>query len=278
MTAGAAKAGVVGWPVAHSLSPVMMEAWLADTGLAGSYERIAASPDTFVDTIVRLRGAGFSGVNITLPHKESALALADRASEAARACGAANVLVFGEAGFHADNTDIVGIRAALEAGGWQPGEGPAVLVGAGGAARAALFVLKASGVPVRIVNRSTEKAADLARSMGCAAEIYPFQQAASALEHARLVINATSLGMTGEPPLALPLHGVSANAVVFDMVYAPLETPLLRAARTAGLSTADGLSMLIGQARPAFELFFGTPPPDHTPVRALLESALEARS
>lgn len=277
MTAGAAKAGVIGWPVAHSLSPVMMEAWLADTGLAGSYERIAASPEAFADTVLRLRSEGFAGVNITLPHKESALALADTASDAARACGAANVLVFGKAGIHADNTDIVGVRAALEAGGWQPGEGPAVLFGAGGAARAALFVLKVSGGPVRIVNRSTDKAAALARSMGCAAEIYPLEQVAIALEHARLVINATSLGMTGEPPLNLSLEAMPDSALVFDMVYAPLETPLLRAARAGGLRTVDGLSMLIGQARPAFEMFFGAPPPEITPVRALLESALEAR-
>lgn len=278
MTGPGLKAGVAGWPVAHSLSPLMMEAWLADAGLAGSYGRIAVEPDAFAATVSRLREEGYCGINVTLPHKEAALALADEASEGARACGAANVLVFGASGVSADNTDIAGVRAALDEAGWQAGTGPVVLIGAGGAARAALHVLTAADTPVRIINRNTGRAAQLVRSMGCAAEVHALADAGAALEGARLVINATSLGMTGQPALTLPLDILPASAAVFDMVYAPLETPLLKQARARGLKSADGLSMLIGQARPAFEMFFGQPAPAGTPVRAMLEAALEVRT
>ncbi|WP_429912810.1 shikimate dehydrogenase [Glycocaulis sp.] len=274
---GVRKAGVIGWPVSHSLSPAMMTAWLSDVGIEGEYSPVAAAPEDFAGTIHRLRDAGYAGVNVTLPHKEAALALADTASDAARAAGAANVLVFQTAKIHADNTDITGIRAALDEGGWQAGTGPAVLIGAGGAARAALYVLKAANVPVRIVNRSPDRAAVLARSMGCAAEIHGLEAAPRALEGARLIINATSLGMKGQPALTLPLDILPADALVFDMVYVPLETAFLKQARALGLRTADGLSMLIGQARPAFEAFFGKPVPARTPVRAMLEAALEGR-
>ncbi|MFC4726010.1 shikimate dehydrogenase [Glycocaulis abyssi] len=274
---GVRKAGVIGWPVGHSLSPAMMTAWLNDAGIEGEYSPVAAAPEDFADTIHRLREAGYAGVNVTLPHKEAALALADTASDAARAAGAANVLVFEKARIHADNTDITGIRATLDEGGWQAETGPAVLIGAGGAARAALYVLKAAGVPARIVNRSPDRAAELARSMGCAAEIHGLDAAPRALEGARLVINATSLGMKGQPALALPLDILPADALVFDMVYVPLETGLLKQARSRALRTVGGLSMLIGQARPAFEAFFGKPVPARTPVRAMLEAALEGR-
>lgn len=276
MSAVPVRAGVVGCPVSHSLSPVMMEAWLKDAGLDGTYERIAAAPDAFEATITGLRAKGYAGVNITLPHKEAALALADSASEAARAAGAANVLVFREDGVRADNTDITGVRAALEEGGWQREAGPAVLIGAGGAARAALHVLKAAGAPVRIVNRSPDRAEALAQSLACPAEIFAPDEAARAFASAALVINATSLGMKGQPAPDWPLTALPAGALVFDMVYVPLETPLLRAARALGLKTVDGLSMLIGQARPAFAGFFGEAPPSGTPVRALMEATLEA--
>lgn len=275
MSGAARKAGVIGWPVAHSLSPVMMGAWLEGAGLPGRYDRIEAAPDMFAETIVRLRAEGYAGVNITLPHKEAALALADTASPAARAVGAANVLVFDNGAVRADNTDIIGIEAALRGGGWQANGRPAVLIGAGGAARAAMHVLAGAGVPVRIVNRSQARAQALSDAFSARAELYPLEQAGAALEGAVLVINATSLGMAGQSPLALPLERLETDALVFDMVYVPLRTPLLVAAQARALKTADGLSMLIGQARPAFEAFFGVPPPAGTPVRALLEAALE---
>ncbi|MGY6660709.1 MAG: shikimate dehydrogenase [Glycocaulis sp.] len=272
------KAGVAGWPVDHSLSPLMMQAWLTDAGLAGSYDRIGVQPDAFAATVSRLRDGGYRGINVTLPHKQAALALADEASEGARACGAANLLLFSPDGIVADNTDIVGVEAALAESGWRAGVGPAVLIGAGGASRAALHVLNASGAPVRIINRSRDRAGELVRSMGCAARIHGLDEAAAALEGARLVINATSLGMKGQPELCVPLDALPPGAAVFDMVYAPLETPLLKQARARGLKTVDGLSMLIGQARPAFEAFFGQPAPAGPQVRALLEAALEERA
>jgi shikimate dehydrogenase len=275
MSGVARKAGVIGWPVAHSLSPVMMGAWLEAAGLPGRYDRIEAAPGVFAETITRLQAEGYAGVNVTLPHKEAALALADTASPAARAVGAANVLIFENGAVRADNTDIIGVETALRGGGWQANGRPAVLIGAGGAARAAMHVLTAAGVPVRIVNRSQVRAQALSDAFSGTAELYPLDRAGAALESAGLVINATSLGMAGQQSLTLPLERLEADALVFDMVYVPLRTPLLVAAQARALKTADGLSMLIGQARPAFEAFFGGPPPVETPVRGLLEAPLE---
>lgn len=270
------RAGVIGWPVSHSLSPVMMTAWLEAAELAGRYERLAIAPEDFEARVRTLAADGFSGVNITLPHKQAALALADEVSAAARAVGAANVLTLRGGKFLADNTDVIGIRAALNDAGWNGG-GPAVLIGAGGAARAGLHVLSRAGVEdIRIVNRTPSRAAEMAASMGIRAEVFAMDDIAEALGGARLLINATSMGMAGRPELAPDLPGLAPGAIVFDMVYVPLETPLLKAAKAAGLRTADGLSMLIGQARPAFEAFFGAPPPADVDVRALMEAALEA--
>ena len=271
------RAGVIGWPVSHSLSPVMMTAWLEAAELAGRYERLAIAPEDFERRVRTLAADGFSGVNITLPHKQAALALADEVSAAARAVGAANVLTLREGRLFADNTDVIGIRAALLEAGWN-GDGPAVLVGAGGAARAGLHELSEAGVnTIRIVNRTPSRAADMAASMGIRAEVFAMDDIAQALGSARLLINATSMGMAGQPVLEPDLSGLACGAIVFDMVYVPLETPLLNAAKAAGLRTADGLSMLIGQARPAFEAFFGAPPPANVDVRALMEAALEAK-
>lgn len=271
------RAGVIGWPVSHSLSPVMMTAWLEAAGLAGSYEHLAIAPEEFEARVCALEAEGFSGVNITLPHKQAALALADEVSVAARAVGAANVLTLRGGRLFADNTDVIGIRAALQEAGWN-GDGLAVLIGAGGAARAGLHELSRAGVEaIRIVNRTPSRAADMADSMGVRADVFSMDDMAGALSGARLLINATSMGMAGQPELDPDLSGLARGAIVFDMVYVPLETPLLKAAKAAGFRTADGLSMLIGQARPAFEAFFGAPPPAHVDVRALMEAALEAK-
>ncbi|MCC5980177.1 MAG: shikimate dehydrogenase [Oceanicaulis sp.] len=280
MTGGRLRAGVMGWPVGHSLSPVMMTAWLQAAGIAGSYEKLAVEPSGFEAACARLKADGFSGVNITIPHKEAALRVADTASDAARAIGAANVLRVTATGLHADNTDIAGIRAALDEAGWQ-GDGPVALVGAGGAARAALYVLDvlaSRGIgDIRILNRTPERAQKIAQEMGVTARIFTMDDASHALEGATLLVNATSLGMAGQPALMPAISQLEGGAIVFDMVYVPLETPLLAEARKAGLKTADGLSMLIGQARPAFEAFFGAPPPVDVDVRALMEAALEPK-
>ena len=267
-------AGVAGWPVGHSLSPVMMNAWLEASGLDGQYAAFAVAPDRFADAIQALPALGIAGLNVTVPHKGFALEAATSASEAARAIGAANLLLTRDDGLFADNTDIVGIEAAIKAGGGAEASRPAVIVGAGGAARAAMFHVKQAGVSeVRVINRTVESAEALAQDFGVAARAFPLDQAETALEGAGLVIQSSVMGMQGRPDFAPDLSGLDGDALVFDMVYAPLVTPLLGSARDAGRRTADGLSMLIGQAQPSFEAFFGAPPPE-IDMRAILLDAL----
>ncbi len=277
MRGGLPLAGVCGWPVAHSVSPAMMAFWLERAGMAGSYVHVATRGESFPNALKSMKDFGMTGMNVTIPHKETALKLADSASEAARRIGAANLVLVTDRGVHADNTDIIGVKAALDEGGWTPGDGPAVLVGAGGAARAALALLSDLGAEIRILNRSPDKAAALAEEMGANAVVRPLSEEAFALEGAGLVVNATSLGMKGWASPQLSLGRARPGAVVFDMVYAPLETGLLKAARAHGLKTVDGLSMLIGQARPAFEALFGAPPPPDDP-KPLLNEILEGRA
>lgn len=272
-------AGVAGHPVAHSLSPLMMSAWLEASGLAGRYVAFDIAPDEFEAAVSALPALGVKGLNITLPHKEAALRLADQLSPAAQAVGAVNLLIRDGNRLRGDNTDVEGIQAALAEGGITRPDGPAVLLGAGGAARAALHVLQTQRwTDIRSVNRSRERAEALARDFALDVLIRDWDGAAEALRDAALVINATSLGMAGKPPLDLDLSPAREDALVFDMVYVPLETALLRQARASGRRTVDGLSMLIGQARPSFEAFFGAPPPADVPIREILVKALEART
>lgn len=268
------KAAVVGWPAEHSLSPLIMKTWLDETGQPGDYVIIECEPEAFADAIRARFHAGLVGVNVTVPHKEAALRAADTASDPARAIGAANVLVWRQGRIEADNTDHVGIARALES---DSGSGPAVLIGAGGAARAALYHLKDQDREIRILNRTADRAKALAQDFDVKAEVYALDDAA-AFEGANLVINATSLGMTGQPPLNVDLSGTADDALVFDMVYAPLKTELLAQAERLGRRTADGLIMLVGQARPAFEAFFGASAPAHDTVRGALLAALEHRA
>lgn len=272
-------AGVIGWPVTHSLSPLMMGAWLDAADLAGRYVGFAVAPKRLSAALRALPNLSISGVNVTVPHKAEALAIADEASPAARAMGAANLItVQCDGALRADNTDHVGIRAALRELGVSAVSGPVVLVGAGGAARAALHVLKAAGLTdLRLINRTTDRANTLLETFELEGRVFALGHAREALEGAGVIIQSSVMGMAGQPVFAPDLSGLANDARVFDMVYAPLQTPLLAAARQAGLRTADGLSMLIGQARPSFEAFFGAPPPD-IDVRARLLAALEARS
>jgi shikimate dehydrogenase len=253
-------------------------AWLAAAEIEGGYD--AASPaegQAFDAFIYGLRRDGLKGVNVTLPFKEAALALADRATSRAGRAGAANLLVFEEAGISADNTDGVGLLAGLAEAGFDPGAGPAVVLGAGGAARGAFTALIDAGVgEVRVVNRSAGRAEVLAE-LDAGARAFAWTGMDEALDGAALVVNATSLGMTGQPPLDIDLSPLTERAVVMDMVYQPLETPLLAAARRRGLAIADGLAMLVGQARPSFEALFGAPPPAGVDVRALCLAELERR-
>jgi shikimate dehydrogenase len=269
------KAGVVGRPVAHSLSPLIHGAWLKAAGVEGDYRPYCPEEGQGFDAFAYgLRRDGLVGINVTLPFKEAALALADRPSRRAAVAGAANLLLFRADAIEADNTDGEGLLTALAGSGYRPDAGPAVVLGAGGAARGAFTALVEAGAPeVRVVNRTASRAEVLAE-LHAGARAFAWASMAEALKGAAVVVNATSLGMTGQPPLDIDLDPLPDTAVVMDMVYKPLETPLLAQARRRGLRTADGLAMLIGQARPSFEALFGRPVPDGVEVRALCEAAL----
>ena len=271
-------AGVVGWPVAHSKSPLIFAHWFAETGIAGVYTRFAVRPEDFADVFRALPRIGLRGVNVTIPHKLAALEQADEASATARAIGAANTICFDPDGrIFADNTDGYGFIESLREGvpGWDPGAGPALVLGAGGAARAVIHALLEAGAPaIRLANRSQDRAEALATRFGSRVEPVGWAERAGATGGAATIVNATSLGMTGNPPLELALDDAPATALVTDIVYAPLETPLLAAARARGLATVDGLGMLLHQARPGFRAWFGADPAV-TPAlrRAVLEGS-----
>lgn len=273
-------AGVVGDPVAHSLSPLIMSTWLDWHGLEGRYEAIEIRPDHFRSGIDELRSAGYRGVNVTLPHKEAAFSIADEVSEGARHIRAANLLRFEDSRLHADNTDVFGIRCALEELECDPAR-PVVLVGAGGAARAALHVLIEDGFSqIRILNRTRERAQALLDTMQVDGQVYDMNDPDVAVYQAGLVINATSLGMTGQPALEIDLSGLDQDAGIFDMVYTPLKTDLLLSAEARNHRTVEGLTMLIAQARPSFQAFFGleAPSEEACPLRKKLVDRLEQRS
>lgn len=266
-------AAVVGWPAAHSLSPLMMATWLEAAGLKGRYGVLEVPPERFQALAQALPDLGLAGVNVTLPHKEAALAVAHTASEAARGVGAANRLTVTARGLHAHNTDVEGVAAALRD---DEGAGPAVLIGAGGAARAALHHLAAQDRELRIVNRTRTHAEALAAHFQVDAKIFTAPE--DAFAGASLIINATSLGMSGKTRFAPDFRACAPGALAFDMVYTPLRTGFLASAQGAGLKSADGLTMLIGQARASFEAFFGAEPGPDELVRPVLEAQLECRS
>lgn len=270
-------AGVVGRPIARSLSPAIHNAWLAAAGLDGVYAPLSVTAERFEGLVGALRGGSLRGLNVTAPFKESALALADEADPAARAAGAANLLLFGADGrVEARNTDGLGLMAALgeQAGAFQPVGATVVLLGAGGAAKGAAAILLAAGVDqLRVVNRTAERAEALAETLGPKATAHDWGALEQALDGAALLVNATTLGRSGESPLSLPLERMRGDAVVMDMIYHPLRTALLARAEAAGLAPVDGLAMLIGQARPSFEALFGAPPPARVDARRV---ALEA--
>ncbi len=266
--------GVVGAPVTHSLSPLIHNVWIAAARIDAVYVAFAPPKDGFARFVEGLRGAVVRGLNITAPFKEAALAAADRASDRARRAGAANLLIFeADGSIEADNTDGEGLLAALadQAPGFDPAAGPAVVLGAGGAARGAAAAFLAAGTPaVRIVNRSAARAQALVAFLGPKVSVTAPDEAASAMADANAIVNAIP-GDPGSSLVAAP-----AEAVVLDMVYRPLDTALLRRARARGLRTVDGLAMLIGQAKPSFTLLFGRPPPG-LDIRAGALAALATR-
>ena len=271
-------AGVIGRPVAHSLSPLLHNFWLEAARIDGVYIALSPSEDRFSALIDGLRGGVVRGLNVTAPFKEIALALADRADPAAQSAGAANLLLFHEGGeIEARNTDGVGLLAAFaeQAPMFHVEQGPVVILGAGGAARGAALAFRASGCPdIRIVNRTLDKAVRLAEIVG--GRSYPMDDAKEAFADALAIVNATSAGLAGTRQIAWPLDAAPQGAVVMDMIYKPLQTELLTAAEARGMTTVDGLAMLIGQARPSFNALFGTPAPESVNVRALACSALNS--
>jgi len=281
ITGATMVAGVAGAPVRHSLSPVIHNAWLTAADLDGVYVAFAPPADGFRRFAEGLRGGAVRGLNVTLPFKGEALAAADIVSDQARAAQAANLLVFESDGaIRADNTDGHGLLVAFasQAPGFDPAAGPVVILGAGGAARGAAAAFLAAGAPeVRVVNRTLENAEALARDLGGRVRACGLDAAQTAFAGANAVVNATSAGLSGGQALDLPLGAAPAEAVIMDMVYTPLETPLLAQARGLGRRTVDGLEMLIGQAKPSFAAFYGRPPPEALDIRALVLETLETR-
>ena len=259
-------AGIMGWPVAHSRSPALHNFWLDEQGVDGVYVPLAVRPEKLETALRSLPALGFRGCNLTIPHKRAALSIVDRVDPLARRIGAMNtVVVMPDDSLEGSNTDVFGFRENMRdhVPDWKPAAGPAVVLGAGGAARAVVAALIADGVTeIRLTNRtiarSEQVAADLA-SPGCQLTIVSWDERAAALYDAELLVNTTSLGMTGEPELQIDITRLPPTAIVVDIVYVPLDTALLASARRRGHRTVDGLGMLLHQGRPGFEAWFGTP-------------------
>lgn len=263
LTGSTRLAGVIGWPVAHSRSPRLHGFWLQTHGIDGAYVPLAVKPGAIEAALRGLAALGFAGANVTVPHKETVASCLDTLSDSARRIGAVNmVTVTADGRLLGDNSDAFGFLENLKAGapGW-PADRPAVILGAGGAARAVCVGLIDAGVPVlRVANRTRARAESLAADFGSRVEVHQWERRHDILAEAGLVVNTTSLGMTGKAPLEIDLDRLPDDGVVTDIVYAPLMTPLLRAAQARGNRVVDGLGMLLHQARPGFAAWFGTEP------------------
>ncbi|MBR0673701.1 shikimate dehydrogenase [Neoroseomonas soli] len=269
LTGHARLAGVLGWPVSHSRSPRLHGYWLEALGIDGAYLPLPVHPEHFAAAVRTLADLGFRGANVTIPHKLSAFEVCDSVDATARRAGAVNTLVFRDGRIEGSNTDGYGFLESVrdQAPGWAASDGPAVLLGAGGAARAIAAALLDAGCPrVTLVNRTAARAEALARDLGGAIEVATEPPLAATA----LLVNTTSLGMQGHAPLDVDLAPLPASAVVADIVYVPLETPLLAAARARGLRAVDGLGMLLHQARPGFEAWFGAAPRVDAALRAIV--------
>jgi shikimate dehydrogenase len=279
MNAAKKFAGIIGWPVSQSLSPVMHNYWITEHGIDAAFERLAVPAEEFRSTIAELPQKGFAGLSVTIPHKEAAFAISDSHDDDALAAGAVNLLVFEEGTIHGRNTDIYGFSTALaeSLGADAARAGPVAVLGAGGAARAVVLALLRNGArEIRIVNRTLARAEELmAPHRGKAAfSVVRWDEIRRALEGARLLVNTTSLGMATKEPLEVPLDVLGSSALVADIVYNPLETRLLKSARALGFRTMDGLGMLMHQGVPAFAAWFGVTPQVTPALRALLEEKL----
>jgi shikimate dehydrogenase len=273
-------AGIMGWPVSHSRSPLLHGFWLDETGTDGAYVPLPVRPEHIAQALSALPVLGFRGCNLTIPHKQAALAVVDRVEPSARRIGAVNTIIVAPDGsLEASNTDVFGFRENLRetVPDWQPSAGAAVILGAGGSARAVVAALTDAGVAeIRIINRTLSRAEMVARDLSTSATritVHPWSEVSRVQRHAGLLINTTSLGMTGEPPLAIDLL-LPPSAPVVDIVYVPLETDLLAAARRRGHPVVDGLGMLLHQGRPGFEAWFGAPVRVTPELRAAIVATL----
>jgi len=274
------RACVIGWPVEHSRSPTIHRYWLKLHGIDGAYEKEAVPPGEARGFMHSLGERGYVGANVTLPHKLVALDAADVADDAARAIGAANTLwLDAEGKLNASNTDAYGFMTNLDeqASKWNQGGRPVVVLGGGGAARAVLYgLIKAGAIKVLLANRSRSRAEDLALAFPQRVEAVDWDARAPALAGCGLLVNTTSLGMKGQPPLTIDLGALPPDAVVADIVYSPLETPLLAEARKRGNIAVDGLGMLLHQAVPGFERWFGVRPKVTPELKAHVVASLGA--
>ena len=265
-------AGVIGAPIAHSRSPQLHGYWLTKYGIRGHYVPLHVDAAKLDSVLKALPEIGFVGANVTIPHKEHVLTLADVVTDRAALIGAANTLIFREDGtILADNTDGYGFIENLRQGApsWRPEAGPAAVIGAGGAARAVVSSLIEVGCPeIRLSNRTKTRADALRQEFGTKIEVIDWVKAGNMLDGANLVVNTSSLGMEGKPEFRVPLDALSSDAVVTDLVYVPLETKLLSYARSIGCQTVDGLGMLLHQAVPGFERWFGVRPEVDEELRA----------
>jgi len=274
------RACVIGHPIAHSRSPQIHGHWLSTLGIAGAYEKVDVSPDAFPAFLSNLRAHGYIGANVTVPHKLTAYQLVDQPDAAAEATGAVNTVWYEGDALHGGNSDAHGFVASLDdaAPGWDIEQARAVVLGAGGAARAAAFALATRGVAVAIVNRTEQHARDLAVRIGHGITAHALEELPRLLEDADLFANCTSLGMVHQPPLEIDLRPLKRNAVVCDAVYVPLETGLLAAASARGHRVVDGLGMLLQQAGYGFRKWFGATPVVTPELRALIEADLGVTS
>ncbi len=271
-------AGVMGWPVMHSRSPMLHGYWLREYGLKGAYLPLAVQPEGLPAALRSLKPLGFAGCNLTIPHKQHAMSLVDEVDEVGRQIGAIScVVVRPDGSLAGSNNDCYGFIEHLRqsAPDWRAEAGPAVVLGAGGGSRAICYALAQAGVPeVRLINRTFDRASALAAEFGSPLRALPWEQRADAMEGAMLVVNTTSLGMVGQAPLDLSIERLPPQAIAYDIVYTPLMTPFLAAAHSRGNRTIDGLGMLLHQAVPAWRAWFGIETRVTPALRALLVASL----
>ncbi len=273
LSGSARLAGIIGWPVSHSRSPRLHGFWLERHQIDGAYVPLAIQPENFPDAIRGLMYAGFAGGNVTIPHKLAAFEVCDTVDASAKRAGAVNLLVFKDGKISGSNTDGWGFLAHLRASGVDPAAGPALLLGAGGGARAIVAVLQDLGVTVTVANRTRARAEALAQDLP-GLKVIDWEQRSDAVPDHALLVNCTSLGMHGKNPVDIDLSRASPGMAVNDIVYVPLETPLLAQARAQGLRIVDGLGMLLHQAVPSFEAWFGVRPTVDEELRRFVASDL----